>query len=410
MRSGIKTVEQAGGGRFPEKCDDGQKMQLLLALMEGSFAPQKVKKMSRPPKLGNDCGALLPPLGASSQKRPNAALVSPQPKRAKLVRLPVLPQQEQLLLQKIRLAPLEAPPTLSFAKLLATRTQNSATDASTENRDTLRQTQPLCSINYNDGPRPATFQISPIAMATGRISHYLTAPSQSTYEIDDSNDLKEAPSQLHSICCWTDHEDLASILSSVLARDGEAVRRPFKLARTSEIEPESIFRSKRASHEPYTLPLNLALLHQPAGTLNLVVLRLLGEKGPDVICMDDNGTSSLLVALRHHPTSVVLAQLLLEINPACVHVADRRGNTPLHIACSSSNDPSLEVVQEIFRLHPAAMDKRNFDGETPWSLLRRKTHLSKSPVGEFLYACSVRRGRRQRKISTNSRCCASKTV
>lgn len=214
---------------------------------------------------------------------------------------------------------------------------------------------------------------------------------------------EEAPSLLHSVCCWVDHEDLASIVYNVLYRDQEAIRRRCTLERPiCKVNLKSLFRRDRQGHEPYAFPLNLALANQPRQGPNLKVLEILAERGADVIVLDDNGSSSLLIALQHHPTNLDVVQLLLKTNPNCIRVSDIRGNTPLHIACSHAN-PSLAVVKEIYSHLPASIETRNVNGETPWALIQRKTHLSRNPVGEFLCSCSVRRETRLHLAKTSAK-------
>ena len=427
MSAGIKSAGQAGNSGHPTSCDDGNRMRLLLALMEGSLKqPEATKAVS--PKLTSSL-ALHPPIMALLPPKRLSGVIT-NTNGSSLKRGRITPPADVLghVRQKqkqIKLTPLAKPPRLSTAKFLAVHMRHNSnsnvesivTSLSGKKGAALRKPHPLRSFNYNDMPRSAVFQTTP----AGRISCSLTSPAESSSERGGSSccsseressngsSSEEAPSLLHSVCCWNDHEDLASIVSNVLCRDHEAIRRRFKLARTSKVDPKSVFRPERGSHEPYTLPLNLALLHQPKQAPNMKVLHLLAERDPDVLLQDDNGTSSLLITLRHHPTNLALVQLLFQTNPRCIHVSDQRGNTPLHVACSNGN-PSLDVVQEVYRRCPAAMDQKNINGETPWSMIQRKTHLSSSPVGEFLYACSVRRGRRSRKISTPRACATNERI
>ena len=407
---------------------DGNRMNILLqALMGGSYSPSEEPKSS-PSSPSNmavnpiETVALPPPpmvlpqerqsvsvTQCSSSKRGARGIASPPALRCGKIR-----KQQHQPLRRPKLMPLAKPPRLSTAMAFAAHTQykggNIVTPGLAKRHRVvaLRKPQALRAFNYND--MPAT----PVRGASSRSRSSSCSgnpPAQSSCERGAGGrpllpllaSSEEAPSLLHSVCCWVDHEDLASIVYNVLYRDDEAIRRRCTLKRpTSKVNPESLFRRERQSHEPYALPLNLALVHQPMQSPNLKVLEILAERGTDVLVQDDNGSSSLLIALRHHPKNLVLVQLLLKANPVSIRVSDKRGNTPLHIACSDSN-PSLIVIQEVYHRYPAAIDQKNINGETPLSMIQRKTHLSSSPVGEFLYACSVRRGRRRRTTTTPAR-------
>jgi len=299
----------------------------------------------------------------------------------------------------------------------------------------------LHSLKYNKGPKSAMGQIRALADGLGDVPAVLCAisstppprvektksrmpqdtaaataaavlPKVASSPIETMTE--ESPSQLHTICCWNDHEDLATICANVLSRDPKAIVRRFKLIRSStKPDPKSLFHQERQNYEPYTLPINLALFHQSNGQknkikLNFKVLQVLAEAGPEVLCMPDGGgsgsgataatTSSLLIAIRHHPKNLKIVRLLLETNPQCIHVTDKRGNTPLHMACfySTGTQASLEVIQELYRHDPTAIDQKNINGETPWTMIQRNSRLSSSPVADFLYACSKRRDQRKR--------------
>ena len=406
---------------------DGNRMNILLqALMGGSCSPSAEAK-SAPSSPSNvavnpiETVALPPPPMVLPQKRQAVSVTKclslkggargityPPALRSRQIRQQQQHQQQQQPLQRPKLMPLAKPPRLSTPMALAAHTQRKGGNIVTpglaeRHRIALRKPQPLRAFNYNEMPG------TPVRGASARSrsnSFSRTPPAQSSCERGGAGrpplpvlaTNEEAPSLLHSVCCWVDHEDLASIVYNVLYRDDEAIRRRCTLKRaTSKVNSKSLFRRERQSHEPFALPLNLALVHQPMKSPNLKVLEILAERGRDVLVQDDNGSSSLLIALKHHPTNLALVQLLLKTNPACIRVSDKRGNTPLHIACSRGN-PSLTVVQEVYQHYPAAIDQKNINGETPSSIIQRKTHLSSSPVGEFLYACSVRRRRRHTTI------------
>jgi ankyrin repeat protein len=178
-----------------------------------------------------------------------------------------------------------------------------------------------------------------------------------------------------------------------------AIRRKCELARSpSQVKKSSNspFRHQIQRHEPYQFPLNLALLHQSQDEPNMKALQALAATAPEVLRMEDgqNGGGSLTIALRHHPRNLKLVQLLLKTNPRCIETSDRRGNTPLHVACFQG--APLEVIVELYGQDPTAIDRTNIAGDTPWNIIQQNGSPSSKPVAEFLYACSKRREGRMR--------------
>jgi hypothetical protein len=174
-----------------------------------------------------------------------------------------------------------------------------------------------------------------------------------------SNDSDmETESLLHQSCRLYPTTD--AVVESALRIDPDAVRRAVATA----VEQGD---SKKPGNV-YGYPINVALTH--GGSTG--VLKMLAEAGPEVLIQKDgtDGSGSLGIALSTKcPLEVV--NLLVQANPNCARVADRRGNYPLHIAVSQGL--SLSIVRRIFAVYPKAQEMRNFHSNTPLDIAQRST-------------------------------------
>jgi hypothetical protein len=326
--------------------------------------------------------------------------------------------QAQVWTPSLEIKPLARPPTLVSAAMFLTLSKRE------HELQGLKMPPPLAGCyspsatlgSFNNHfprspPSPPTVPVGKVkptlAVSSGMLLRHLIAtsvPGESTKEA--------SPSQLHAVCCSGNdpRPNVASIIASIVARDGMAIRRRCQIAKTKTSSRSVVVVALKnhlarpcRTYEPYGFPLNLALLHQPQDEPDLDILRLLAELGPDVLRLDDgrNGGGSLTFALRHHPKNIHIVRLLLDVNPKCIQVSDKRGNWPLHVACF--HGAPLEVVQELYHHDPSAIDKANMSGETPWHIVQRNSRLSSSPVAEFLYACTKRREGRIRKLTPHMR-------
>jgi ankyrin repeat protein len=118
-------------------------------------------------------------------------------------------------------------------------------------------------------------------------------------------------------------------------------------------------------------PVNVAITH--GGSLD--VIKLLIDAGPDVLVQKDGneGSGSLGIALTNNVDSKVI-EMLIQANPECVKVADRRGNYPLHVAVS--HGMSIELVKTLHSIFPKALQMRNFHSQTPLDIAQRSTRCS----------------------------------
>jgi hypothetical protein len=116
------------------------------------------------------------------------------------------------------------------------------------------------------------------------------------------------------------------------------------------------------------------------------VVQMLVQAGPDVLTQADgtDGAGTLGIALLHK-CSLEFVLLLVNANPACARVADRRANYPLHIAVASGL--SLEIVKRLHVAFPKALEMRNFHSQTPLDMAQRSTRCPE-PVMNYLQSAA----------------------
>lgn len=207
-------------------------------------------------------------------------------------------------------------------------------------------------------------------------------------------------SELHR-ACRSNSSDIASHILSIIKFDHSAVRSRAQLARLT-VDPGSFYRHERQPQEPYTLPINLVLLHQSPD--NPKALGLLAKAGADVLTLPDgpDQEGSLSIALKLYPQNWALVDLLLKANPACAMVTDMRQNLPLHIACLRGSP--LPVIRRLYLANPRAMYQPNWNGEAPYHIVQRNPTLASHAVSDYFFAVSARRERRKprRPMSSSS--------
>eukprot|EP00565_Helicotheca_tamesis_P008551 CAMPEP_0185728310 /NCGR_PEP_ID=MMETSP1171-20130828/3692_1 /TAXON_ID=374046 /ORGANISM="Helicotheca tamensis, Strain CCMP826" /LENGTH=363 /DNA_ID=CAMNT_0028397001 /DNA_START=39 /DNA_END=1130 /DNA_ORIENTATION=+ len=98
------------------------------------------------------------------------------------------------------------------------------------------------------------------------------------------------------------------------------------------------------------------------------VVSLLLDAWPDAIKEYCNGKTPLVLALNAARTesSYDLVQILLERWPSAAKVKDRRGSTPLHLACAQM--APFEIVASLLEAWPEAVMEKNYNDQTPASI------------------------------------------
>jgi hypothetical protein len=178
----------------------------------------------------------------------------------------------------------------------------------------------------------------------------------------------ETSSLLHQSCRL--YPTTAPVVESALRIDPEAIRRAVPVTLETG--------QTKKSQNVYGYPVNVAMTHRAS----MEVLKMLVEAGPDVLCQKDgtDGSGSLGIALCNK-CDVAVLNLLIQANPLCVSVSDRRGNYPLHVAVNHGFP--IEVVKRLYIMHPKALQMKNFHSETPLDIAQRSTRCSEE-VMNFL--------------------------
>ena len=114
-------------------------------------------------------------------------------------------------------------------------------------------------------------------------------------------------------------------------------------------------------------PIHIAL----NSSASLDVVGLLVRQDADILVMgDDANRVPLSIALRRG-SPIAILELLLSSNPKAAGISDKRKNYPLHHACArriGRERIELALMKRLALAYPAALDKRNFNGETPLDL------------------------------------------
>lgn len=146
--------------------------------------------------------------------------------------------------------------------------------------------------------------------------------------------------------------------------------------------------NRQDQHEKYMLPINIAI----SNNASVEVLEVLVSSDSEVLELKDgrDGACSLGIALqstKQFGNNEAVLDFLVQANPKCVSLTDKRFNYPLHIACSVGS--SLRVVQSLYRLNREVLLKKNINGETPLALAQRNSFCSED-VLNFLEANAFR--------------------
>jgi hypothetical protein len=195
----------------------------------------------------------------------------------------------------------------------------------------------------------------------------------------NNNNAIETSSLLHQSCRL--YPTTAAVVESALRIDPDAVRKaiPITLEKGSIISGSG---GGKKAQNIYGYPVNVAMTHGAS----MEVLKMLVEAGPDVLIQKDgtDGSGSLGIALTtkcEHMHMGAVVTLLVQANPECVKVADRRGNYPLHV--SVNYGLPLDIVKRLYAMYPKALQMRNFHSETPLDIAQRSTRCSED-VMNFL--------------------------
>ena len=116
-------------------------------------------------------------------------------------------------------------------------------------------------------------------------------------------------------------------------------------------------------------------------------VRLLLSRGADVSVRNVDGMTALFVAVRYD--HVETTRLLLDSNNDVLEITDRKGRTPLHVACENGQTETAEMMIR----RGASLSRKSRQGDTPLFLLTEAATKEKAlsergrpaPIRKFLF-------------------------
>lgn len=189
----------------------------------------------------------------------------------------------------------------------------------------------------------------------------------------------DGESALHRACVQGDMQDISTLVSQDRVQAARAVR----ITSTKQMYNMGTYQlEEKQVQENYAFALNLAICskHVDASTLEL-----LANAAPGVLSTADGNAQecSLAVLFKRRPQDLHTADQFLLKNPECARVADRKGNTPLHIACQAG--AGLDTIRHLVILYPEALFMYNAHGENPLMVAQRAHHVCSEQVATYLW-------------------------
>lgn len=187
---------------------------------------------------------------------------------------------------------------------------------------------------------------------------------------------KRPPSLLHHVCCRS-YVSVANVLT-ILAADPTSLHRAVVLR--SNTKPSSS--GKKASRQPYTYPLNLAIHHGADAN----VIRLLLQAEPRIALWRDGAqeeTSLHILLQQDRPDLDSLVDEFCKANPAAVQMLDARDQVPLHVIVSHKAE--LAVVRRLCLAFPQSLSLRARCGKTPVELAAVRDVACCNKVADYLF-------------------------
>lgn len=132
----------------------------------------------------------------------------------------------------------------------------------------------------------------------------------------------------------------------------------------------------QVDHEGYT-PLHVAC--EEGDVENLFGIRTLAEAYPQAVrAMSNTGISLLLLLYWKGEYDVAtVIRFFTEISPESLKVVDSNGRTQLHRFCDAGADDfeDLEIIQSVVNVYPQAVTTRDSFGDTPLHIACRSTEV-----------------------------------
>ena len=185
-------------------------------------------------------------------------------------------------------------------------------------------------------------------------------------------------SALHRACTEGNADEVAKLLKEDRVQSTRSVR----VTTTKSVYNFATYKMEnRQVEENYTFPLNLAI----RAKLDTSTLDAIAKAAPGVLSTKDGDAQecSLSVLFKTMPHDTATADKFLLKNPDCARVSDRKGNTPLHVACQ--NGAPLDTIRHLVILYPEAVFLHNHHGETPLIIAQRAAQRCSEHVATYLW-------------------------
>ena len=185
---------------------------------------------------------------------------------------------------------------------------------------------------------------------------------------------------LHRACC--NPKVSCSEIEILIRRDPFAASRSAVLRSVKAVYSPILQRStNKVVKEPYTYPLNLAIVNKASSQ----VIELLIDAAPEILATKDGSLQEtpLALFLKYHPHDVSTFDKMLLDCPYSSGIKDRQDNTLAHIGARQG--VAVEMMRHITILYPDSLTARNFHGLTPIELAQQRTSTSSEAIAQFLW-------------------------
>lgn len=201
---------------------------------------------------------------------------------------------------------------------------------------------------------------------------------EETEESTSASWVPQGESDLHRACVQGNKDSIIALVAQDRVQAARAVRittaKKIYNWGTYQLEDKQVC-------ESYAFGLNLAI----RANMDADALQILAKAAPGVLSTPDGDAqeSALAVLFKSRPHDVATADEFLLQNPACASLVDRRGNSPLHIACQKG--APLDIIRRLVILYPQALFSYNACGENPLMVAQRSSHLCSEHVAAYLW-------------------------
>jgi ankyrin repeat protein len=190
---------------------------------------------------------------------------------------------------------------------------------------------------------------------------------------------KSRDNLLHRLCAsqHVDEQRLLAAVRALVRKDPAVLSRPYKI-------------------KNYQYPLHIAL-NNPT-TPPAVMKVLLEHADPTLFTVKDgyNQETPLHLFLKRHAKQIDVLDALLLKAPTTAAMMDRRGNTPLHVACMY-DAAATAAIRHLIILEPQACYRINGAGQTPLQIAETKTSFDNNDAVLYLLRARTRYGKKSER-------------